>query len=66
MKYLVLELQKTNEHISVLPYEYDNIEEAQEKYYDVLKCAVKSKIQRHGATILDDYFEVVEKMIYNH
>lgn len=64
--YLVQEFQKENEHLSVLPYEFSNIEDAIEKYHEILKVAIKSGTERHGAVIFDDYFEVVEKTIYNH
>lgn len=64
--YLVQEFQKENEHLSVLSYEFSNIEDAIEKYHEILKVAIKSNTERHGAVIFDDYFEVVEKTVYNH
>lgn len=64
--YLTQEFQKENGHISVLSYEYSNIEDAIEKYHEILKFAIKSDIERHGAVIFDDYFEVVKKEVYEH
>ena len=64
--YLVQEFQKENGHISVLSYEYDNMEDAIEKYHEILKVAIKSDTERHGAVIFDDYFEVLKREVYSH
>ncbi len=64
--YLVQEFQKENGHISVLSYEFDNMKDAIEKYHEILKFAIKSNNERHGAVIFDEYFEVVKREVYDH
>ena len=53
-------------HLSMISYEYSNIEDAYEKYYDVLRYAVKSNTERHGAVIYDDYLVEIAKEVYEH
>lgn len=64
--FFVQEFQLLSGRFSVLSWEYSNIEDAYEKYYDVLRHAVKSDTERHGAVIFDDYFDVITKEVYTH
>ena len=66
MKYLVQEYQQSNGHLSMLSYEYSTIEDAQEKYYDILKYAVKSDTEKHGAIIYDEHLNEIAKEVFVH
>lgn len=54
MNYLVIELQTTNGTTSNIVTQYNNLAQAQQKYYTILSAAVVSKVDIHSAMIVDE------------
>ena len=43
------------------------VEDAQEKYFEILKYAVKSTVRKHGAFVIDENGFVIEKpRVFDH
>lgn len=51
--FLVIEIQTAGETISTLTYQYEQIEQAEQKYYTILAAAAVSSLDVHAAMILD-------------
>lgn len=54
MNYLVIELQTTNGTTANIVTQYNNLAQAQQKYYTILSAAVVSKVDIHSAMIVDE------------
>ena len=54
MKYVVIEIQDTNDTISTLVTTHDTREEADSKYYQILSYAAVSNLPKHAASLLTD------------
>lgn len=67
MKYIVIELQKdTNGTVSNLVTSYDNLAEAESKYYSILAAAAVSDIPVHSAIIVSEEGFPVKHQCYKH
>ena len=51
--YIVIEMQTNNGTVSTLTYQFDTMELAEQKYYQVLSFAVVSEVEVHACLILD-------------
>lgn len=54
MKFIVLELQKTNGDVSTIINKYDTLSLAQSAYHQVLSFAAVSNIPYHSAVLMND------------
>ena len=67
MKYIVVELQKNAEGVvSNLVTSFDNLAEAESKYYSILASAAVSKIPVHSAIIVSEEGFPVKHQCYKH
>lgn len=66
MKYIVIEIQKTNGGaISTLVYSFDIARDAESKYHEILMYAAKSTLPMHGASLLlEDGRSIMHKAYY--
>lgn len=62
MKYFVCEIQDK----TMTPYAYDELADAQEKFFNILQYAVKSTVAHHGAIIIDNNGTVIDSRFFNH
>lgn len=53
MKYIVLEIQ-SGDTISTIVNDYDNINQAESKYHQILTAAAISNVPKHSAMIITD------------
>lgn len=54
MKFIVLELQKSNGDVATLINKYDTLAQAQSAYHQVLSFAAVSDIAYHSAVLMND------------
>ena len=67
MKYIVVELQKNAEDIvSNIVTSFENLAEAESKYYSILAAAAVSKIPVHSAIIVSEEGFPVRNQCYKH
>lgn len=64
--YIVLEIQKNNGQVSILPFQYEDILDAEAKYHTVLAAAAKSSVDVHTAMIMTEYGFVLKCEHYTH
>lgn len=64
--FLVLEMQTNNGVVSTLSYSYNTMAEADNKYYTILASAAISKVQKHGAVLIDDECRLLRADCYKH
>ena len=65
MKYIVLEIQSGNT-ISTIVNDYDNINQAESKYHQILTTAATSDVLKHSAMIIDDEGHLRKVECYTH
>lgn len=65
MTFYVIETQ-TNETGAVIPYSFNNREDAEEKYHDILRGACKSKVKKHGCMIINADMIIQKAEVYDH
>lgn len=66
MIYYTIELQSGDAGAGII-YAYTNVEDAREKYFDILKYAVKSPVRKHGAVVIDENgFTVEPARVFEH
>ncbi len=65
MKYVVVEIQ-SGDTISALVNTYDNKNEAEAKYHEILRYAALSNVPKHSATLLTDDGYDVKYEYYEH
>lgn len=63
--FYVLELQ-TNQTGSVLVFTYDNLPQAESKFYAILSSAAVSSVRKHGAIILNEDGMMLKHEVFNH
>ena len=51
--YIVMEIQ-TSEQVATIVNAYDNRNEAEQKYHQILSAAAVSQVPKHGAVMLTD------------
>lgn len=67
MKYIVIELQKTNEGVVThLVTEHETKEKAESKYHTILSYAAVSEMPVHSATILSEEGFCIASKCYKH
>ena len=66
--YIVLEIQKTGETLNVVTpiHTYSDLNEAESYYYSLLSVAAVSKVERHGAALLEDSGRGIYYKTYDH
>ena len=64
--YIVLEIQKTGDQVSVLTYQYEDILDAESKYHTILSFASKSEVEVHTALIMTEYGFILKQEHYEH
>ena len=64
--YIVIELQKTENALSHLETTFENRDEAESKFHEVLKYAAISSIPIHSAVMLDDSGFLIRTESYPH
>ncbi len=66
MIFYTIELQSSNTGAAIVNA-YTSQADAEEKYYEILKFAVKSNVRCHGAMVLDETgFQVKPPITYTH
>lgn len=65
-KFIVVELQKTNDTFEDLEFKFDDYSQALNKYYTILAYAAVSNVSIHSATLLDEYGAVIKNESYKH
>ena len=66
MNYLVIEMQTTDGTTANIVNQYDNLPEAEQKYYQILSSAVVSTVPIHAAAILDEHGFLVKNESFTH
>ena len=66
--YIVIELQKTADNVPVsnIVNSFDNLEQAESKYYSILAAAAVSQIPVHSAIIVSEEGFPVKHQCYKH
>lgn len=59
MIYYTIELQSGAAGAGIVNA-YTNVDDAREKYFEILKYAVKSQVRKHGAILIDENGFIVE------
>ena len=65
MKYLVLEIQ-LGDTVSTIISDYDNLNQAESKYHQILTAAAISNIYKHSAMIINEEGRVLKVECYIH
>ena len=63
--YLVIEIQTQNGTVSALNYQYDDIGQAESKYFAILSAAAVSNLDVHAAMVLDCRGVVLKNYFYD-
>lgn len=63
--YYVIEVQTGNTG-AVVPFVFDNKEDAEAKYHALLSVAAKSDVPKHGAILFNDDLFVSKQEVYCH
>lgn len=66
MKYLVIEIQKTDDTVATLVNSFDTINEAESKYHTVLAYAAVSSVHVHTAVLMNETGYVIKHESYDH
>lgn len=65
MLYYVIELQ-SNEGGACVPVVFNDRDQAESKYHDVLKYAAVSDVRKHGAILCNEDGFIIKSEVYNH
>ena len=65
MAYLVLEIQ-SGDNVATTINDYDNLNQAESKYHQILTSAALSEVPKHSAMILNDDGQLLKVECYNH
>lgn len=66
MKYIVIELQTTDDNVSTLTTQYDDLQQAESAYHQILMYAAISEVEYHGAILLNSHGDVYKRECFNH
>jgi len=66
MKYIVIEIQASDENVATLTNQYDTENEAESKFHTILASASLSSVPRHSAIILSDNGAMLKSECYYH
>lgn len=64
--YIVIELQTSNGVTSMLTYQFNDRDQAESKYHNVLSYAAVSTVEFHAVSIIDRLGTVIRNESYNH
>ena len=64
--YIVIELQTNNGTVSPIVNSFDTINQAYQKYYQILSAAAVSSVDIHSAVILSDHGGVISAESFEH
>lgn len=59
MKYIVIELQKYDDHVDHILTKHDTLKEAESKFHNVLSAAAVSAVPVHSAVLMTDEGKLV-------
>lgn len=63
--YYVIEVQ-TSTTGAVIPFTFDNRQDAEAKYHSLLSVAATSSVPKHGAIMFDENLFIVNQEVYKH
>ena len=66
MKYIVIELQTTNDNVSTLVTQYDSLPQAESAYHQILVYAAVSQVEWHGALLMNSQGSVYKQECFCH
>lgn len=66
MKYLVIELQTTENSVANIVTTHDTINQAESKFHQILGAAAVSSVPVHSAVILTDEGHLMKHECYKH
>lgn len=66
MKFIVLELQKSNGDVATLINKYDTLAQAQSAYHQVLSFAAVSDVAYHSAVLMNDEGNTYYRETFSH
>ena len=66
MKYLVIELQTTENSVANIVTTHDTINQAESKFHQILTAAAVSAVPAHSAVILTDEGHMLKQECYKH
>ena len=64
--YIVIELQKTGDNLGHLEFTFTDYNQALNKYHTVLAYAAVSNVEKHSATILNEWGDVMKNESFEH
>ena len=64
--YIVLEIQKDNNTLSLLNTTHETLNEAESKYHTILAYAAQSTLTLHGAVLLTEEGQTMRSECYKH
>lgn len=64
--YIVIELQKTGDNLGHLEFVFTDYNQALNKYYTILAYAAVSNVEKHSATILNEWGDVMKNESFEH
>lgn len=65
MKYIVIEIQTNDGDVSTLTWQFDDLAQANAKYYAILSVAAVSGLDAHAAVILDERGYLLKNESFN-
>ena len=66
MKYIVIELQTSEQAVANIVTTYDTINQAESKFHQILTTAAVSAVPAHSAVILTDEGHMLKHECYKH
>ena len=66
MNYLVIELQTTNGTTANIVTQYDNLPQAEQKFYSVCSSAVVSTVDTHAVVLADETGFTMKNECFKH
>lgn len=66
MKYVVIELQDNGESVANIVNAYDSVNQAEQKYHQVLSAAAVSQVPVHSAIMLNSEGQFIKSEAYDH
>ena len=64
--FYVIEIQTTENTGSVIPFTFNDRDQAEAKYHSLLAVAATSTVKRHGAMLFNDNGFVIKSEVYDH
>lgn len=66
-KYIVIEMQTSEDgRMGMLTYDYEDIMQAESKYYAILSAAAISTLPVHSVVLIDNYGNPLKYQSYTH